>query len=455
MKNLLIALSILFLVGCQAEEKSGGSSGGRTTDTTPRVISKIDLTGAKSAMISQQSTSSALSTGSGTRLLKVTDDGYVEEVSFTDASGDTVVTQSTPGYITEAWDGVTVVYFGVCPYEELGLSLSCADSVYLVNNDTGDASLISDGVPLPPPNYYVNANIFRHAAGHFYYIAEAPEDTRRQIVRINPVTMAAHVVSPADEHVVYFEVDGEGNAVYSGYASDDTQDSRLSVIHADGTIHQVPWASGFSINFWKSPNGKIYYFDPDNNGRKIMVVDVSGDVVAFNIYASVDNVFDAGMAESSYLLRSENTVLISSVLTPDIDGDYEALEVFNQDASPDSFKLKNIGIESITTAIADNTAFYFAGAAPGGGKAVVRLSDSQQIESGGMKPLGMNLGGATTLSTAYNITKMVPNGQGGIIFAGIRNADQEPVIGELDSFGNDTIFATGSQAEIDALVQLK
>jgi len=481
------------MIGCADENDDSGTT--TTTDTTttttpttpttttPGPLAKIDLTGAKSAVIASKSAANVANyawfnplryinmvaiaaTGDTTSLFKISDDGYYLEVSFTDASGDAVTTTYPAAAVYSVNADYSVVYFigNVSFYASIDLALPNASDVFLVNNSTGEAVSIKEyGSPLIPPNYYKDAEIFRSAGGKLFYITETT--TGRKVYKFDTESKVFAKVTPETDHVICFDVDSAGNVLYQGntYGGGDYL---KKIVTVTGAVYTVPVdVENQALVFWKGSDGKLYYYKYSSTfGQSdIVQINVSGDgsTVTFDDWVA-DTALNIPAPENVFKLATGNSVLISKPDYLNGSGKKEFIEVYTSStAAVSSIEYDSIGISSLVAATADLSSFYLSGNNTSGNPVVVKLTRS--VPAAKMACVFGDASGAnfsvtnstTTLSTGeFTVSKMVPNGSGGVIFCGTRLADGQKVIGEISSLGNSNIYQTGSDAEVQALAQL-
>ncbi len=493
---LLIVFVVFFLHACMADSDSSSGSGGSagdstgdsttdaTTDTggdstsdatsdtptTPGSLAYIDLTGAKSALVTSNFSPSAnyipMSTGTNSGLLKITDDGYVLDVPATDASGNEVTLSYDPIFITKANADYTAVYFmdptqfgGYTSAED---AIRNAHEVFLVNNVTGEAvSIVADGSPHKTIYDFANSTIFEESAGNLYYLAYQDKPVfvpRLRVIKLDLSTMQTTVMTPDSDDVQYFEVDKDGNIAYQGfeYCSGVCGVIYVRKIVTSSGVYTIPpdTPTYMSLDVWLSLEGKFQYNEATSDGSNVrsyyyQINVAENGTPSFDLLYEVPVNASPGVGKTSYYLPTNNNLYVLNTVSTGF------VEACNGTNTPVFLSYADYNIDSVDLATSDNTSIYIAGNNLSGQKILKRVTRGLGAAST-YHPMDVTENGTTDLISPnkYSISKMVPNGSGGIIFTGTRLSDNESVVGEIDSVGNDTIFATGSQAEADALVRL-
>ena len=218
-------------------------------------LAKFDIVGATNLFIAPAaSIASARSVrnASDNRLFKITNEGYVLEVTYEDDNGDPVTLAAAPSSIIVLNKDFIVVSFGY-------------SNNFLVNSLTGAAYVFTAGLPDPDQNkrYYRGEHIGHDHNGNIYFISSLYESTgvsnlvRRLSVK-DPDNVVIETVSVPNDTVSFFGVDMHGNIAYEG--RDRASHGVLRFRYFNGDIETLPGNTNFSwTTSWTGFNGKLYY----------------------------------------------------------------------------------------------------------------------------------------------------------------------------------------------------
>ncbi|MDR0606429.1 MAG: hypothetical protein LBG80_19305 [Bacteroidales bacterium] len=242
----------MILLGCDLGDN--GNDNGNTT------LVKLNIIDATNLFIAPSSSSafSARATGasSSNKLFKITEDGYVQEVTSTyeDEDGNVVSSTETltPTAIYNIDDNYIIVVFS-------------SDGFLVRKNDGTVFSLKNVGLPDSggtQQNNYHNASVIqKDSSGNIYYAT----GTHTPIVKIdisNPNNLTkTDIVQPlSTDQISAYDIDLNGNIVYSYYST-------------GGIVERIKKANGGLINlphemaWWIGLDGKIKYY---THGQKII-----------------------------------------------------------------------------------------------------------------------------------------------------------------------------------------
>lgn len=283
MKKVLIVSILIVAVACQLVFFGCGGGSGKE-------IYSIDLQGATSLFIgSSTSTSMGARTGSpiafaessGTKLLKMTADGYVEEVVFYDESGKAVTTSNAPNWVREVNDAY--------------LCLKFTDYFYLVNKQTGRCYRSPEGILsddfMCNNRCYVSSvpqeELFlKDASGNVYFVNTSGVTTsplkKMNLSDINAITVTnASAINDNLDYNAVPAVAANGDVAY--YGKDGQGTSICRYVSASGQIANIPlgWT-----DFWTGYDGNIYCFNRFDDGTYVAKVVFENGVVGFEKYGS-------------------------------------------------------------------------------------------------------------------------------------------------------------------------
>jgi len=157
--------------------------------------------------------------GSGNKLFKITEAGYIREVTYEDENGINIPMVTEPVAIYDVNSEYVIVCFG-----ETEANISGG---YLVRKTDGAVfSLENAGFPLPNGSIFMNGDseaVFTDSSGNIYYCVGT--DVGCEIIKLNTENMNSItkiVYSPSGDTVRYFVVDKDGNAAYYGNPKGDS-----------------------------------------------------------------------------------------------------------------------------------------------------------------------------------------------------------------------------------------
>ncbi len=284
MKKILGLMFICLFSGC------GGCGGSNTSD-----IQSMDISDAKALMTSLSSGASTSSiytsslSNNTSSLLKITNDNYILEVTYTLTDGTTTIDYP---YIVKVIHNINdeFVLVGfldkqlIEDYERFlaegsDMTYFLSDNIYpwyLVRKSDGkswnlDSSIYDPLMDNGPKN---NLPILISPDGDFYYRASLHDEDKTLgpvIVKISNLTTEPvfTLMTDPDIGVRTFFIDNAGNIIYSSSPNNEQPDS-VRYIKTDGTEGVLTNASGdfCGDKIWKAADGNIYYNGIDGKAYK-------------------------------------------------------------------------------------------------------------------------------------------------------------------------------------------
>ena len=179
---------------------------------------KLSVVGAKTLVLLPNSTANSVGVSSTTnKLFKVSAEGFMQEVTFTDDEGNSTTTSQNPVSVYDVNQDYIIVLFGT---DDLNISEG-----YLVRK--GDGKIFSlEGAGFPS-SYPTNTN-FKNGKvvqtdqnGDIYYKARSNSTAGYGVFDLlkintsNPDQLTSTTYSPTDESIYNFAVNSQGNVIYN------------------------------------------------------------------------------------------------------------------------------------------------------------------------------------------------------------------------------------------------
>lgn len=188
------------------------------------------------------------------RLFKITDDGVVEEVAYTDEDGNEI----TETYIPE-----NMYFIENSPYFFAEFSSDFGMKQYLVNKHTGavyDASGVINPYSLTKSGFFANAPFFvTDGYGNIYYSSydyNSGNNVRVHKIDISNINQIVHeAITPITDNVDRFVSSTNGELFYECYSGDYI---KYRLRSAGGKL--IPFNSYINIAF-RGLDGKLHIFD--------------------------------------------------------------------------------------------------------------------------------------------------------------------------------------------------
>ena len=372
----------------------------------------------------------------GNVMFKITKEGIVIEVTFTNDKGETESTEKLkPTALYHANDDYFIVVYD--NYDNHGQQMS-----HLVSKTNG-AVYSLDNVGVPDNRYFGylmfansspvlsdgKSNIYFKVGG--IYNPDNP-DKYEELYRIdvsNPAKVFAQPLTAAnDQSISKFAVDAAGNAVYE-YSGNNSGGTRLAL--AGGGF-----ASSENIpdTVWTAPDGKFYYnssyYDETTHERvySISRLDIEGRKVTETEYGKVNGGFSASY--HSYYLTSGDRAYI-------LDDDGRLAEVYNPEGRPNVTTLDYKLTENAVDVSEDGGVVYVTGQ-----REVVCID------------LNAKTWRYLYQSDEYEIYEATYSGQGVTVNA-LRFHDGRIIMGKIDKTGKMEVLDEKSNSKVLYLTRIK
>lgn len=270
----------------------------------------------------------------GNVMFKITKEGIVIEVTFTNDKGETESTEKLkPIALYHANDDYFIVVYDI--YDQYGNNVS-----HLVSKTTG-AVYSLDNVGYPEPYLNESERMFANSSlvlsdgknniyfKTYFYNSDNP-DKSYELYRIdvsNPEKVFAQPLTAPNDYVNTFAVDAAGNVVYN--YNDINSNNGVRLVFSGGGF-----ASSENIPYtvWTAPDGKLYYLGDQvydetagEYGYPIYRLDIEGQKVTETEYGKANGYFSAYY--DSYYLTSGDRAYI-------LDDNGRLAEVYNPEGRP-------------------------------------------------------------------------------------------------------------------------
>jgi len=383
--------------------------------------------------------------GSGNKLFKITEEGYVQEVTYEDENGNNVTTETEPVAIYDVNSEYVIVCFGV---NDIDISEG-----YLVRKSDGAVfSLESAGFPLPQHGMdfdVLNGEcIFTDSSSNIYYSTDS--GMGREIIKLNTENMDSitkTVYSPSGDAVTYFVVDNDGNAAYWGHPEGDFTRGFNRIRTAEGSIYDGLFDD--TARQWLGVDDMIYCFSFELGEwltycliEKVSVnattgVPVRSEYSAFNY---------SGNAGSALFLVYKLELQDRVIFVPSFFSDEPFIfEVYNPTNSPRSLNMTAcFDLKRMYSGVASDNFYYLHGSN--------NFSDSVLIK---VDPTDDSYTILSFSTDEYYLYTMSTTTADELIFNALRMSDGVNVIGKFDVSGNMTILDEESDVEMVVLERIQ
>ena len=426
---IIVGLSALLLFGCDIlnslfdppTDGTGDAIDGDPTDGDPTDGDPTDGDGDSSPMAfmdiadaaclliapSGSAAASAMAVGDGeTKLFKITDEGVLLEVTYTDDEGNDITNIQAPSAIYNVNATYVIVCFGNWTEAE----------GYLVRKTDGAVFTLSDVGSPEGGSFYGNPTVVQtDDDGNIYYTKIANSGAVRIVMKLdvgNPEEITGTVYTPDTDSADTFFVDANGNVAYG---------PRIKL--ASGGLYNLPEGA----LYWLGLDGDFRY--ATSNGVFAVHIDDSyavttTEVTSDGFYASAER----------YLLQlSERTYIIDAA-------DHTISEVENPGNAPRMVSLE--GIDSFDFAGGSDSYYYLTTTDASTNPMLIRIDPTDDS--------------VTTLlpdgSVYYIIYAISISSSDDIVFNALRMSDGKKVIGEIDgATGEVTVIDESLSEEIIAL----
>lgn len=236
MKNLLfLLLSAIFILSCASKD-------GDQTQSSNNQLSFLDIKDAVYLYIEEtnvKSKSSQVNT-----LFKVTTEGIIKEVIYTDDKGEIYKKSLIPKNIIKASDEYLIVVFD--------------SEHYLVKKSDGAAYLL----PIQEEGGFsrIDSEISLDSKGSMYFIIYNNNVGHRSIAKLdvsNPENLTYQTITPSHHNPIGFIIDKEDYVFYSGQTAPagNNNSGEVYVLSKNGNIYKT-----YSYSYWKGGDGYCYIY---------------------------------------------------------------------------------------------------------------------------------------------------------------------------------------------------
>lgn len=395
-----------------------------------RAISKLDITDAESLYLAPKSKTeeAAARDAEGNVMFKITKEGIVIEVTFTNDKGKTESTEKLkPTALYHANDDYFIVVYDL--YDRYGNNVS-----HLVSKTTGAVySLENVGVPYDNPSMFVNSSpVLSDGKSNIYFRTYTDKEELFRIDVSNPEKVTARpLTGPNDGYIHSFAVDAAGNGIYVYEDNNGNRSARLA--YSGGGF-----ANCDDTYYWTAPDGKLYYRGSDRvyddaTGKYVYAIyrlDIEGQKVTETEYGKVDFYF---YGYGSYYLTLGGRAYI-------LNDEGQLLEVYNPEGKPRLVE----GVPSLTNiqAVTQSEEELFIAGESDGQPRVIRVNPATGAWSDLYTP------------GDYEVYNMVYAGDRLTVNA-LRMNDGAIIMGELDGTGEMKVLDETSNSKVLYLTRIK
>ena len=378
--------------------------------------------------------------GSANKLFKITEAGYIQEVTYEDENGNNVTMVEEPVAIYDVDPEYVIVCFGE---NEVDISEG-----YLVRKTDGAVfSLENAGFPSPNGGYKNAESVFTDSSGDIFYMAQSGEEA--EIIKLNTQNMDSitkTVYSPSGDNVWIFIVDKDGNAAYLGCVKGDTSRKFARIRTAQGGIyddvfdfHNTPWLGVDGLIYWA-------YLDAEPESLEFTVV---VEKISINATSGVptSSVYSVGVVEGDFDLwipACHKLELQGRVLLAQSDPcKNHIFELYNPANSARGLNIAAFNLSRMYSAVASDNFYYLHGSNSSTNEVLVKVDPTDDSYT------------ALLNTDEYYIYTMSTSSSDELIFNALRMSDGVKVIGKFDVSGNLTILDEESDVEMVVLERIQ
>ena len=395
---------------------------------------KLSVVGAKTLLLLPPLTSGASSetvgiAASTNRLLKISADGFITEVTFTDDEGNTTVTDENPVAVYDVDQSYVIVLFGL---DDLNIS-----NGYLVRKGDGKIfSLEGAGFPsrYPTNTNFKNGKVVQtDQSGDIYYKTRSTGASGFGVFDLlkidtsNPDQLTSTAYSPTDESIYNFAVNSQGNVVYNSRLKTDLNSEYYRIKKTNGGLQNIPLSSVYWVGIDQG-----FYYQSSGSVTKRAVIDDSGNVSMSDYGTYTLNV---PTIATSYKFDFTDRQIFA-----DTTNSGYVVEVNNPSENPRA--VSGLPITTLKAGAQSSSFYYLAGDNSNASPMLVKvdpLTDSY-----------------TELYTAgkYDVYKMAVSSDGVVTFSALRLSDGKKVFVKIDSNGSETVINEELNVKASVLVQI-
>ncbi|MDI6402092.1 hypothetical protein QLX67_08805 [Balneolaceae bacterium ANBcel3] len=401
------------------------------TDKKNKELHKLDLTNAGTLFIasndmqkhnSDADRMSVSGQSERTTLFKITDEGYIEEVSYLDEDGNEVSYTLYPTGVFNVNEEYLIIIFG---YGTTG---------YLVRKSDGAAFTLMDvGFPMKGSGGHLNwPRVHTDDRNNAYYRSAdylGDDAWNHFVLRINlnnPAQLTAQAISPAQEDVGFFLVNRNGDVLYDGISTSPR------VIFAEGGLVNTPVNTS---DFWLGSDREFYGLTYIQHGvNQIRRLEVRNRELipedygqALDIWFMTDAVFVLNLLEKVYIVNTAGPV-------------GEVFEVNNPQNIPK--RVQGLNMATIQHAVASDRYYYLSGTDEANRPTLLKV-DAQTNTPVPLLPPGQ-----------YDIYNMAVSNEDLLSFSALRMQDGKRVVGQVNAGGSLEILDEDMDADVIVLERI-
>ena len=431
---------IFVLVSC-----SNGNETKTNSNVSKRLMLNItDATNlyiGKSSLTQNRAVSSRESNNNVNKLFKITESGYVQEITY---SYEVVEKDDEGNILKTSTETATDIQV---PSDLVSLNskylIVCFDSDnYLVNKDDGYCYKYTNDIPKNfNNNSYCGENLVSDKDGNIYFLSNNSVK-KLNISNIDEITISS--ISARTDNVSFFGVDNDGNVAYGGTDSADNHILRFKI--NGGSFETLPGPGGWGFTtFWTGFDGFIYYYNPMNLGygdyTPIGSTSRIKKLIAKPEYSWEDYPHDESIDPGNQGI--ENMLFISNPKRIIMVSGDALFEVYNEETKRvrkipySTFNLTNSKVSK-----ASSNYYYIAGVSTSTKSVLVRINPVDDSFT-------------TLLNGTYDIYKMEIDSDDKVTFNALSLIDGSIVIGTVDANGDIEILETNLEEEVVILERLK
>ncbi|MBO4706510.1 MAG: hypothetical protein J5647_12305 [Spirochaetaceae bacterium] len=394
----------------------------------------LAISNAKSLYIKSNSSAnySARSASDSNKLFKITDTGYVEEVSYLDEDGDEISIEKTPVAVNSVNDDYIFVGFGWN---------SSIDNSYLVRKSDGAVfSLDNAGIPNGERNYINEQFIKTDNDNNIYYTSSG------KIIKISlndSDFLSAITISPSTDDVYKFDIDRDGNVIYIGWLRTGNGNQLTRLKKVNGGLANL---DDIFDDCWIGLDGNIYYpgqdvrWDEQDDcyyyyGSCIKRISVDSS------YNLIDEIY--GYPENQIYLYRGSTYKIDMTDRIVFIHDSTIYELYNDPGIPRRVTLTSLDIRTVTAVASSENYYYIAGYATNNDTFLIKIDPTDDFYTD-LLP-----------RNDYDVYAFTASEMDGIVFNALRMNDGKKVLGKVGINGGDvTMLDEESNAEVICLERI-
>lgn len=433
LKLFLKATSVLLLIICicacaQPADSNNGPS-------KKPILSNIAITDASNLFIASISSSSRATTTN--KLFKITESGYVQEVtikeSYIDDDGNEVESTTTSDYTP------TAIYNINSSFVMVGFKYYYDTNYYLVRKTDGSVFTLDNvghPVDFPQRDNFINSKIIQtDADGNLYYETIISETAgKHKLIKIDTTNVNQLVktdVTPDTDHIRLFNVTPDGHVAYN-YIDINSNSHGSRIKKSNGGVHNLP--NPMQTAHWIGLDGKIKYQDRVADASKIVSIIIDQNDYTVSTSETTGSM-DYLSNYLSYMFKIDTrTIMISQ------NSDF-VNEVENSSNTPRKVTISEISDIKLADASTDH--YYISGNDNSNNPLLIKVDPTDDSV-------------ITLLSAGlYDIYKMTVSSDNKVIFNALRMADGVKVIGEINSTGTLRILDESSNSNVVVLEKIK